>query len=273
MNLTNEMLSYKPKLFKDFIMYKRDEGKGLWVTRFRNNSLREQMVNDTFIKIAESFNGKNTIEKIIDTMANMYKNVDKNLLAKDIVITLYKIIGMDGLEFNGHNPFVESVYIETDQGYKVSLGDINNIHKIRDYIRMYESSMQNNLRCYVNPISDKSGIIFKVNQNKILSCLIEKDENVCGVILCSNVKGYVNTIDQIIINENHTENIDEIIKSALSVFYKVIEYDTKCFRAHIGENTSLFFEKYFKDSGLYDIKLLEDEVGIDRNIYECNFYI
>ena len=116
------MISSKPKFDIEMLDYCRNEREGCvtMVPRLHPET-RELIANQTASQILDICNGERTLEKVVDEFAELYPDVDKNLLSQDVYSTLASYTRLGIISWIGENPFKTTLSCLLDENVIASI--------------------------------------------------------------------------------------------------------------------------------------------------------
>lgn len=281
MNLDKEMLEFKPELKLGFITYCRNEQNGYYVVRFNSNTIAEQLLNESFVVIIEQFNGKNSINDIIQYIMNKYTGLTIKLVTKDIVDVVQKVIDLQGFKPTVKNPFINDISIKIDEEYTIRLVNYTNSGKIIGIghkSKVFESVKNEHFISYINPFIDKemtslSELVQDAMDRKDFSFIIDKSGLIVGSILFKNVSDTVTELEYYVFDKDVTV-ISNCFNYAITTILKISSRNIKCFRASfLSDNNNNLIKSCLKEIGFTKTIVLKDELGKSVDVEEFNCYV
>lgn len=278
--LDKEMLEFKPELKVGFIKYFRYEENGHYIVIFNSDNLVEQLVNESFIIIMEQFNGKNSINDVIQFIMNRYTGLTIDLVTKDVVFVVQKIIGMQGFKPNVKNPFLKDISIKIDEEYTMYLANYTHLGKIISIAhkaKFFESDKNKQFIGYINPFIDidmTSPVELVQNAMNKKDCLfiIEKNGITVGTILFNNISNTVTNLEYCIFDKDITI-ISICFNYAITTMSKMSSGNIKCFRTYFLPNNNNLLKSCLKEIGFTKTIVLKDELGKSADVEEFSCYV
>lgn len=280
MMLSEDMLNFRPKLKENFILYSREELDGFYTIRFDCPFITsEVLLNNSFVKIFYAFNGENSIRDIIDYIVGEYKGAVKEIVSKDVEHVLQLLMQMQGILWEGENPFIKSFTKEIDSGYKIYLANYSDIDKIDKLLKISDEKSDDPDSKYIRYFNPLIGGEAASRENVMAgfageqySFIVEKDKEIAGFFSFEHSTSTVNCLKLFILDENAGATA-KYLKYAISLIPKNKLDKTKCFRAFLlNENSGPLLEG-LKQAGFEKSLLLENELGRGIHIKELNYFI
>lgn len=98
---------------------------------------RELIANQTASQILDICNGERTLEKVVDEFAELYPDVDKNLLSQDVYSTLASYTRLGIISWIGENPFKTTLSCLLDENVIASIASEEELKQIVDIVSSF----------------------------------------------------------------------------------------------------------------------------------------
>lgn len=274
MDISDEMLDYKPYLPKDSIIYLRKEKNSTYTIRFISSKL-EQNVNEAFISLINLFDGNNSVKSIIEKLRKKYSNISIDVFKSDIINVIIFLSELQLLIENGENPFLSRFKIQITDIQKLYLANYTDFFKIKEF---FESTPnKSNYIEYYNPLKigkNYSEIVLINNaiKNKEYLFILEENEDIKLIINLKRERESLVSLEYMKIEKN-LKNVDKIINYVLISILKIDKYNLRVFRANFFKDDNKNLVAILKDVGFGKAFLLKDELGNSIDIEEYNYYI
>lgn len=274
MNFSKEVLNFKPKITEDFISYSRDERNGTFSFRFKNSISGEVLLNHTFEKVISKFNGENSISDVIKYIMEMYKDAPEDLVSKDVIDIVNKLIQWQGISWVGKNPFLNNKTYEIEKDTIICLSNYSEVENINDLVRDMKCNKDNYLVYANSLLADKDfneETIFEALLGKQAIFNIKRNDKLCGAIIFENDGVSINILKFAIFNKE-INDISKYINYAMSEVAKIPKMNTKCFRAHLIEDNDSVIKEALKKLDFNRIIILKDELGKGIDVEELSYF-
>ena len=255
-----------PKLNENNTLFSKETNKG---TEIFISSKMPQMesleLNATSRFILNNIKNNKKISDILESLAEEYPEMDKNILKNDLINFIKELYDMKYIYWE-KDPFIES----TKKVFGKYILMLDNIENIRKNIRI-EELMGDDLFVKKLDLSEQRLEVLSLLKKEIFFS-IKKDEEYMLVLRISNrFSGIWVRISYINSNFNVYDNKEIIIESIVHTckFYKS-EYEKK-YDVNFGNKIMTYFIKY-EDIKLYSSLGFELEGTIENAIEENNNY-
>lgn len=151
------------------VPYSRTENNGYCSMLTNNGDSNYTMCNSTSMKILDMCNGEKTVEQILCTLVELYPEVEKSRVERDLIHTLSNFTRLDAIEWKdddgmSNNPFVLTAVGHIDEQVMIALAGEDDIRDLsvffQDFIKQgphdnltdtYSYFWGNDYREYMSP--------------------------------------------------------------------------------------------------------------------------
>lgn len=151
------------------VPYSRTENNGYCSMLTNNGDSNYTMCNSTSMKILDMCNGEKTVEQILCTLVELYPEVEKSKVERDLIHTLSNFTRLDAIEWKdddgmSNNPFVLTAVGHIDEQVMITLAGEDDIRDLsvffQDFIKQgphdnltdtYSYFWGNDYREYMSP--------------------------------------------------------------------------------------------------------------------------
>lgn len=222
------------------VPYSRTENNGYCSMLTNNGDSNYTMCNSTSMKILDMCNGEKTIEQILCTLVELYPEVEKSRVERDLIHTLSNFTRLDAIEWKdddgmSNNPFVLTAVGHIDEQVMITLAGEDDIRDLsvffRDFIKQdshdnltdtYSYFWGNDYREYMSPTMIRQCLYSYYKDFFVIKC----QRKIIGVIAVKPAhEAYLNdAVIQLISVPKHLFNrcIKEVISYYRDFPYKKI---------------------------------------------------
>lgn len=122
------------------VPYSRAENNGYCSMLTNNGDSNYTMCNGTSMKILDMCNGEKTVEQILCALVELYPEVEKSRVERDLIHTLSNFTRLDAIEWKdddgmSNNPFVLTAVGHIDEQVMITLAGEDDIRDLSVYFR------------------------------------------------------------------------------------------------------------------------------------------
>ena len=143
--LRTNIMKQRPIFEQKNFSFRREEKEGYISVRSTNlPRLQELFLNRTTQNILKKCNGSNTVEQIIRIISDMYPDIQRQVIANDVVKNLSVLSRFQLIEWKERNPFMKKLCVAFEGNKEFELLDEGDIREIITFIKanaMYDESV------------------------------------------------------------------------------------------------------------------------------------
>lgn len=274
MSLSEEILTFKPMIREGFITYFRDEGNGNFSYRFKNSLSGEVLLNITFKEIIGQLDGKTSVGSIINHIVSLYKDAPKDLVSRDVLHILKKLIEWQGIEWKGENPLLNNKKIEIADGITLSIMNYLDQGEIHNFIKSVNDDKEKYFT-YFNTVllglEFNEHLIVKAQMGKQVCFGVKRNDKLIGLIIFENDRNIITRIKFAAFSKE-IRDVEKCIKTAMSEMAQIYSIKTKCFKVHIREKEDSTIRNCFKKLEFNKAIFLKNELGQGIDVEELSCF-
>jgi len=281
MSLDKKILDFKPRFKKSNVAYSREENDGYVSFRFQSpGTSNETILNDTCVEIIKICNGQNSIKDIVDHIMATYEGAPLDLVVKDVVETVQKLMRMQLITWEEENPFIPKYRIDLGEGYSIYRADYSDIPKINNFFKLVqikEDKPYDNYQICLNKYIPKWSINSEVLRTGFLTdmqyiFMLEKDGEVVGTTYSvDNNNKCIHTIISLVCKKDIL-CLDSFVSYVFSLIPQISTQNLTGYRIHVGNEENELMN-VLKSTGFEKTLTLENEIGFGKDLLEYNYYI
>lgn len=245
-----DSLEFKPKIYSDYLLYKRIENDGRVTIKTRIQGMPTKIVNKTFFDIFNYSNGENTIKDILNLQKKKYPKIKKSILLEDILFVMQKLIEMQALS-NEFIPLIKHYSINITKNKVLLHCSYTDIKSIKDFMEKDSESVikYSNPLLMVSYLEALKNNINVPNGNDIMMFKLMKSNNIIGTIVWELETKQIATLNSYIFIED--VNVYEIINSCMVLIKTITKDAYKNFAIYINNDESdPYIENHYNKIGV-----------------------
>lgn len=134
--LRTNIMKQRPIFEQKNFSFRREEKEGYISVRSTNlPRLQELFLNRTTQNILKKCNGSNTVEQIIRIISDMYPDIQRQVIANDVVKNLSVLSRFQLIEWKERNPFMKKLCVAFEGNKEFELLDDGDIREIITFIK------------------------------------------------------------------------------------------------------------------------------------------
>ena len=217
------------------------------------------------MQIMKCLNGNISIGDIINYISNLYSNVDYELVKRDVIDVLYKLTKVEGIEWNGENPFMASFLGKIDNRYSIVLSTYKERSNIVNYIKNNQDK-NNYYNPYINYFDFEQEILLDSTYTFIIS---NENSKISGVLFFKKISNTIINLTACIFNKEIV-NVYKYINYAINTISKINNNNVRYYRVYTTDIDSNFINEELSKLEFEETITLKNELGKDINIIEWN---
>lgn len=242
----------------------RDENHGYATINSNTKiNLKELIINPTGKKILKLCDGETTIKDIVSVLSNEYKNVNEDLIYRDVINVLFDFTNIEILTWKGCNPFM--IDIEEKIGdYTLKFATENDIKDIISFVKKEDSEIK------YEPISLACACAkdeLETHLRSVLFSLLEdifiakKDGEIVGILNITIPQQMTSTASTITNIQSSKEATSTLLKYATDKLksISIVEFTKVVILLNEDDESQIKLKEHLKESGFKEECRLENE--------------